>query len=649
MGLSPLDTLIIAFCTPPAVLMITHIFSLRLSSHRGFSFKVIAATIGYMILCVNEVFFIYRGESYYFFNTIIDALVLLGTPYAIEPRVSLGFSAKKVITGSYVVLLLVYVGLAMVHSFTPMTSMHTLIIASCIALLTSVFGITEFVGTKQRHTTLAVLLLIVWGIRHIALTLQPVILNRLLTLFFFILLTIIAAKRIFAAQQKICEENGSLFSLWHRIAALLKTVDRSTENIHTLQHIHTQILNAMVDTVRARGAALYTVTSPGIGTTTLIFNTLVGRYFPIEPVEEPSLLQWQKLITDRLRGSAYNGGDGLVGTVAQREDALVLERHKDLEQMQQLRINTEVIEGIIAIPLTIHSELYGVVVVQNHRGSSGFSKNEVSLLRIIVGISALAIDLAEIYMELTKTGRLRKEADIARTIQNQLLPKQIPQRKHLTTSVFFKPAKEVGGDYYDFIEHPDNSLGIIIGDVSGKGVPAGMLMAIAKAVLHIVVRGTHEVKEIMCRFAKEMYGNIRSMQFITCNYLRWDDESRTLSFAGAGHEHILWFHAQNGTVERIKTGGVAVGFMEDVEGHTSTTSLQLEPGDSIALYTDGITELRNEKDEMFSLSRLQSTFENYAYLAHPDHIIDRITSDIYSFMGSREQYDDIILMVLTVR
>jgi serine phosphatase RsbU (regulator of sigma subunit) len=647
MGCSILHTLVIALLAPPVVLMATHIFTFRASAHRNFTIRTALATLSFFILAINEVVFLHQGIPYYFFHTIIDALVLLGAPFALEPRQHPSSRSKKLFLFLYVFLLTLFLIMGVYYAFHPMR--HIMWLSTTAAVATALFGIAEYRTTDTRHARLFILVLLLWCARHIMLPAQPYVVNQTLALGFFALLTIIPARYIYLAQQSICNENRALFSLWDRISNLLKRVNRSTENIHSLETIHTHLLTTIVDTLSARGAALYTSKSPGIGTPLLQFSGLVGRFFPLEPVDDPSLLKWQKLITDRLKGSTYRAGNGLVGIVAQREDALVIDRATDMEYMRQLRLNTDVLAQLIAIPLLIHEQLYGVVVVQNHKENIAFSENDATLLRIITGISALAIDQAEIYMELTKTGRLRKEADIARTIQNQLLPKNIPQTRHLQTSVFFKPAREVGGDYYDFIDHEDGSQGIIIGDVSGKGVPAGMLMAIAKAVLHIVARGTHDVKDIVSRFAREMYGNIRTKQFITCNYLRWDDATRTLSFAGAGHEHVLWFHADTGIVERIKTGGVAIGFMEDASAHITTTTLQPKKGDAVALYTDGITELRNEKDEMFSLSRLQSAFENYAYLGNPEQIIDRVMDDVFTFMGTQEQYDDIILMVMSVR
>jgi len=156
------------------------------------------------------------------------------------------------------------------------------------------------------------------------------------------------------------------------------------------------------------------------------------------------------------------------------------------------------------------------------------------------------------------------------------------------------------------------------------------------------------VMEIVSKFTKEIYINMNNGQFMTLNYLRWYDDTRTLSFAGAGHEHVLWFHKGTGRSEKIRTGGLAAGLVDNADDYIKQNNLQLENGDVVLLYTDGVTEARNTGKEMFTINRLQAALESYAYLLHPEKIRDLIIKDIYGFMGSEEQYDDITLLVLSV-
>jgi phosphoserine phosphatase RsbU/P len=158
----------------------------------------------------------------------------------------------------------------------------------------------------------------------------------------------------------------------------------------------------------------------------------------------------------------------------------------------------------------------------------------------------------------------------------------------------------------------------------------------------------HTAKEVVELFCKEMYTNMESGHFMTLNYLRWNGTKHLLVFAGAGHEYILWFHGQTGRTDKIRVGGLAAGLAADCSQYIIQGELQVEKGDVVVLYTDGVTEAKNAGGEMFTLGRLRAALESYAYLLDSAKILELIMKDVNGFMAGCEQYDDITLMVLSV-
>jgi serine phosphatase RsbU (regulator of sigma subunit) len=358
----------------------------------------------------------------------------------------------------------------------------------------------------------------------------------------------------------------------------------------------------------------------------------------------------QQFMKEHLEKTVYKVGEGVVGIVAQKKEMFRLERTHDADEMKRLGLNTRNIRNVLAVPLKVKDLVLGVLVVQNRKEEGVFNQNDMHLLQALGDQAGLSINNVRMYSELAKTDRLRQEMNIASDMQRQLLPTTIPAVENLKIAAYIRPAKEVGGDYYDFVENTDKSLGIVIGDVSGKGLPAGLIMVMAKTVLQIIARNESDAKTVVSQFAIEMYPKMHRGQFMTLNYLIWQPATRTLHCAGAGHEHILWYHrAASNTVEKIKAGGMAVGLIDDPTPHIKEHALAAEPGDVFLLYTDGITEARNKKDdELFTLKRLITAFEACAPLSSPDLICEKIIGTINEFSEGIDQYDDITLVVLSV-
>ncbi len=243
---------------------------------------------------------------------------------------------------------------------------------------------------------------------------------------------------------------------------------------------------------------------------------------------------------------------------------------------------------------------------------------------------------------------LEMELDIARKIQQILLPRQIPSIGNVDIGTSSQSAKQVGGDYHDLIELPSGDLGIAIGDVSGKGMPAALLMANVQASLRRYSESTYSPGEIIYRINNSICPicqYIEEHRFITLFYGVLDSESKKLTYSNAGHNYPLVFRADSGACEELESTGLPCGIMEDAP--YDEAQIELKSGDIALFYTDGITEAMNPDGEMFGAERLKDVVLRNLRL-DSSGLIASIHDELSRFVGDAPQYDDLTLMTLKV-
>jgi sigma-B regulation protein RsbU (phosphoserine phosphatase) len=246
--------------------------------------------------------------------------------------------------------------------------------------------------------------------------------------------------------------------------------------------------------------------------------------------------------------------------------------------------------------------------------------------------------------------RKNTELQIAAEIQRSFLPEtieQVPGFEIAATSIM---AKEVGGDFFDVmpfetIHLKKGATGVVIADVSGKGVPAALFMALSRIVIRVNALWHKKPTDVIKDANNIISSDSKSGMFVTVFYGVIDWESRTLAYVNAGHNPPLFFRARNREISKLIRTGIAVGAMENAE-YTSR-ELPLETNDVVILYTDGVTEAINQREEMFGEERLQNVARAGAGLSAQD-LMQKILDQIKSFCGNHPQSDDITLMVIKV-
>ncbi|MGE0713208.1 MAG: SpoIIE family protein phosphatase [Planctomycetota bacterium] len=303
------------------------------------------------------------------------------------------------------------------------------------------------------------------------------------------------------------------------------------------------------------------------------------------------------------------------------------------------------LRSILCVPFRIKEKTFGTVLLD--AGDVGaFSQRDVEVLSAFGDQAALAIENARLLNAARRRSRIEQELRIAAQIQTKLLPRSFPVVPGLAVYGATQPAKEVGGDYFDFIVRADGQLWFCIGDVTGKGVPAGMVMASARSVLRSLVARVQDTRELVIalnRFLCEDLGDEEI--FLSFVLMRFEPELGRLHYTGAGHENILIYRAERDEVEVRKTGGTVLGLTSRVEDSYRELELELAPGDALLLYTDGVTEALDAAREQFTLERLVASAQRHLRL-EPRVALHNVIGDVMRFQGSTHQRDDVTLVVV---
>lgn len=254
-------------------------------------------------------------------------------------------------------------------------------------------------------------------------------------------------------------------------------------------------------------------------------------------------------------------------------------------------------------------------------------------------------NLEKISQQLREGKRMLSELEIASQIQKDILPPEVPTVPGLDVVAKTRPCSELGGDNFDFITSKNNTF-IYIGDVTGHGVPAAIVMTMVHTLINAFVEIYDKAFDVVVQTNRRLKTRIKSTMFMTMLMLRWDTVNHKMYYVGAGHEHLLVYRAAKGQCEVTMTGGIALGMVADNSKLIKELELPLEKGDVIILYTDGIAEGRNMAGEMYGLDRLKTAVEKYASQYGSEGIVYHVAGDFSRFVQNHVQEDDVTLIAL---
>lgn len=373
-----------------------------------------------------------------------------------------------------------------------------------------------------------------------------------------------------------------------------------------------------------------------------IINIILDAYFVLTGAKRISLYLWEAegLINKKTKGEC-NFKENLLFS----EEEIKEFTKKDYQEMYEKLSKKFILadnEVIVISPLVVKEKQLGVIyVIEDKNKLIDLDEETISALVIQVSI---AINNAQIYSELIVKERISNELDVASRIQKKILPADVDEIFGLEIAQYFEPAKEIGGDYYDYTILDDNVFSITIADVSGKGVPAAFLMALGRSVLKtLILTGDFAPNENLNELNKIIYSDITEDMFITMMHSKYNKENKTLYYSNAGHNPIVVYRASTDSIELHTVKGVAIGFLEEYKYRQG--EIQLNKGDIVIFYTDGITEAENSNKEMFGLERLKEVIYNNKNKS-PKELRKVILESINRFRKDYEQTDDLTFVIL---
>lgn len=294
-------------------------------------------------------------------------------------------------------------------------------------------------------------------------------------------------------------------------------------------------------------------------------------------------------------------------------------------------------------PLHARGQLVGAMLVGTalHNGRSLHSRR-LNILNGIAQQAATAVVNNQLYQEAAERDRLAQELNVAREIQASLIPDGSPDIPGCRVASFWQAARQVSGDFYDFIPLRNGDWGIVVADVADKGIPAALFMALSRTILRTVALNRHNPAEVLMRVNDIIEGESQSDLFVTMFYAVWQPRTETLIYANAGHNPPLLMRA-NGKARLLNGEGMALGILAGIE--IESRSLRLQPKDILVFYTDGVTEAMNEDFDEFGMERLRLATHT---ARHKDvsGIVNTITRSVQDHAGGTPQFDDITLVVL---
>lgn len=303
-------------------------------------------------------------------------------------------------------------------------------------------------------------------------------------------------------------------------------------------------------------------------------------------------------------------------------------------------------EGIQSVfPMIIKSKIVGALLFGLKHSGSKFGGKDLELLNAASNQLAVAIENARLYKAETEKIKIERDLDVARKIQQGLLPKCIPNLKGLDICGEMIPAMQVGGDYYDLIQISESKLFVAIGDVSGKGLSASLYMTKLQTMIQMVCRSNSNPKEILIEVNKRLYESMERNSFITMTLALFDTGSNTVRFCRAGHMPL--FISSNGKVESVKTQGIGLG-LEKGEVFSKTLveeEIKFKSGQVYSFFSDGITEAMNEKNDLFGEERLINVLKKKSSDTS-DEIMQYVWDEVKKFKGKAKPNDDMTMVIV---
>jgi sigma-B regulation protein RsbU (phosphoserine phosphatase) len=447
-------------------------------------------------------------------------------------------------------------------------------------------------------------------------------------------------RRLERSHEEIQVEETLVFDFLHGLGEAFRETIRP-------QELHRLIVEGATRILDAQGGALYVTDRTGGKLTPVYISKGCPPLIDVPPNILQQAARAPGALESFLRLHTIAPGEGLIGRVWQTGQAVWLNDFSEVPELAKLRGSAFGSGSVMAAALRYGSQDLGVLAVANGPKGAAFSQGEFVVFKSIAEQSAFALYNAIIYSMANEKKRLDHDLEIARDIQRILLPAEAPAINGFQISGMNVPARQVSGDYFDYIQVDQDRFGVAIADVSGKGVPASLIMAICRSVLRAEAVRNPSPADVLRKVNRQLYPDIKEDMFISMAYLILNHQTSGVTLARAGHDAPLLYKRQSGTVTPVKSPGMVVGIDSGnvFDRLTTDFAIPLERDDCLVLYTDGVTETLNADGDEFGLDRLMQSVRASAN-GGAQGIVTKISEDVREFTGPTPQNDDITLIAI---
>ncbi|MCW8802777.1 MAG: SpoIIE family protein phosphatase, partial [Ignavibacteriaceae bacterium] len=331
-------------------------------------------------------------------------------------------------------------------------------------------------------------------------------------------------------------------------------------------------------------------------------------------------------------------GKGIIGHVIKTGESLIID---DVRIEPRYVVGRTKTLSEITVPITIDDRVIGALDVESDR-LSAFNMDDLELLKFFTDASAISIEKAILHQQILEKKKLEEQMQIAKDVQSSLLPTQPPIVPGYDIDAICIPTYEIGGDYFDYIPINNKELGIVLADVSGDGVPAALIMAAFRAIIRNQVRINPNPEKVMNYLNEQLPDFSRKRDFITTIYGSLDFKNHKFTYTNCGHNVPLVINSA-GSLENSDEIGPSLNLVKNVEYKFNTINVQ--PGEVIAIYTDGVTEIFNDTGEEYGIERLKNVLVNSVNYTSRD-IIENVVNSTKDFSQQEFYRDDFTILVL---
>ena len=372
----------------------------------------------------------------------------------------------------------------------------------------------------------------------------------------------------------------------------------------------------------------------------------VDGFFP--PPYEISEATKKKIgaVEKYFRGRPIDIDETVLGEVVRTKYGVLIPEPKKDERLSRV-VDDEVcfMSSFMAVPILMEGRVYGVAAVVRRQNPLRYGRGDFDHAVVLGEYASVTLANLLNYMEVLEKEQLESELRMAADIQRHMLPTQLPEHPSLDIAAYSKAARNVGGDYYDVV-HPEGSVGVLVCDVAGKGVPAALIMVMIRTIFRTSQANSADPGVVTTWINRGVTGNVDIGRFATLTYVSFSEERRSLLYSNAGHLPGLLLHCDGEKPEWLPAQDIPIG----IEGDRSYETLEcnVEPGDTLVLYTDGVAEARSPEGEEFGEDRLADAVMSGRRDSAAE-VLDGIRAHIDAFVEDETQHDDQTLVVMKIR